>query len=456
MYMKTIFISAFEGAEARNVLRTPIFTTLLSDQNLRLVLFMKNRDRVNLYKNEFGHDRVFFEVVARNSSSGLDALFARLKFTMLRTETTDLRRRLIFEQNGNYFAYYTSLILNRLLARHLLRRIFRILDFYLIKNNTYAPYFEKYNPDLVFLAHLFNEPEIDLLREAKRRGVKSVGLINSWDKVTARCVLRLLPDKLIVFNNLIKDELKEFNEVLDENIFVSGLPQLDHYFSNDFSPREEFFRKIGVDPVKKLLVYAPEGSAYSDADWSVIDLLDRLNKEGKFGKNIAVFVRFQPNDFIDENELKKRPDLKYDYPGMRFSSKRGIDWDMNRQDMRHLKDTLRHMSLLVSYGSSMSIDAAIFDKPILHLHFEPKKDLLPHKAPTRFHAMTHAKKAFSSGGVTQAKNENEFVHGIRNYLENPSLHKEERRMLAVRQCQYLDGRSGERIANFILDFIRSK
>ena len=447
--MKTIFITIFQAVEAKNILRTPILQTLLRDPEVRLVLLTDSEDKVQYHKKEFDSERLIYEVVPRIRVRGLDKIFSGLKYLLLRTDTTDLRRRMDFEKTGNRSLYYTRFALNRILARPSVRKIVRMLDFALVRNRAYAPYFEKYRPDLVFMAHLFEDQEIHLLREAKRRGVKTIGFINSWDKVTARCILRLLPEKIIVFNDIVKKEMEEYNEARAEDIFVSGLPQYDAYVSGVCAPRADFFKKIRIDPRKKLIVYAPLGSSLCDSDWHIIDMLHRVHREGEFGNDAALLVRFQPNDFIDEEELKKRPWLQYDYPGIRFSLKRGLDWDMNFADIRHLRDTLCHCSLLICYASSMGIDAAMFDKPVINLNFEIGRKSALARLPMRFYWMTHYKKALETGGMRLVDSESELVAWVNRYLADPSLDREGRKKLVAQQCRYADGKSGERIGTFI-------
>jgi CDP-glycerol glycerophosphotransferase (TagB/SpsB family) len=441
---KTLFLTIFEGVEARNLLRTSVVPTLLNDPEVRIVLFTKSPERVEYYKKEFNDPRLTYEVIAPIEVKGMDALFAFLKFLLLKTETTDLQR-----------SSHWSLFVSWLLARPWVRKAVRFLDYHLVKNATYNRYFDLYKPQAVLLAHLFDEPELRLLREAKKRGVTTIGFINSWDKVTARCILRLLPDKAIVFNDIVKSEMMEYNEMDEKNIFVSGLPQYDSYFTDrEYAPREELFKKLHLDPEKKLIVYAPLGRSFGASDWDVIDLLYRLQGEGKFGADAAVLVRFQPNDFLDEAELKKRPHLIYDYPGIRFSGTRGVDWDMNAEHLKHLRDTLHHISLLVCYASSVSIDAAVFDKPIININFETRKVDSFEKASTKYYSFTHYKKALRAGGIRLVQNEGELVDWANQYLANPSIDREGRQRLVAEQCQFTDGKSGERIGKFILRLLK--
>ena len=182
----------------------------------------------------------------------------------------------------------------------------------------------------------------------------------------------------------------------------------------------------------------------------MIDLLYELRQKGRFGDHAVLRVRFPPNDYFDYEEINKRPFLRYDYPGVRFSKKRGVDWDMSPRELSHLTDTLRHMSLLICYGSSMSVDAALLDKPVININFEPVTCKSTDLSAVKFYGMTHYKKALETGGIRLVNSERELIKWVTAYLENPSLDHDGRARLAREQCQFLDGRSGERIGKFIL------
>lgn len=450
--MKTIFITVFEGVEAKNILRTDVLPTMLADPEVRLVLLMKNQERVERYKNEFGDKRITYEIApySRAIGRGLDKFFGRLKFILLRTGTKNLQRRLAFETSKNYFVYYAGYAYNVLLARSFVRRLARVLDFLLVRNNLYSFLYDKYKPDLVLLAHLFEEPEIHVLREAKKRGIRTIGFVNSWDKLTVRCIMRLLPDKLVVFNDINKKEAMMHNEVKEADIFVSGIPQYDYYFRPEVSSRADFFRSIGVDFSKKLIVYAPAGHAYGDSDWDIIDFLHDAEVAGRL-KNTALFVRFQPNDILEEAEVKKRPWLRYDYPGMRFSANRGVDWDMNSDDLKRQKDTVYHMALTVSYASSFAVDAIALDRPVVNVGFEIKKPVRPNRDVRHFFKVEHYQNVLKKGGVRVAGNGEELIDLINRYLENPKLESYERKITREEQCKFTDGKSGKRLGKFILE-----
>ena len=433
--MKTIFITVFEGIEIRTVLRTSIFEKL----DLRIVAFTKNKEKAEFYQKEFPH--IKWEVVDWRVQ-GLDKFFQKLKFLLLKTNSTDLHRRIKLRGDAKLFSYFFFYILNFCLARTPIRRIARFLDYHLVRTDIYSDYFKKYDPDLVFVSLPFEEIQIHMLREARRAGIKSIGFISSWDKVTSKCILRVLPDRLICFNDFVKENLIKHNEIKEKNIFVSGIPHYDYYFP--VSDKQEKFNEAF-----RSIVYAPMGKQYSNSDWKVIDLLYKMKDEGKLG-GAELLIRFQPVDEVDENEIRKRPHMIYQHPGQRFSSS-PWDWDMNSTDLNILKHTLSSMDLLICYASSISIDAIIFDKPVININFELEENL--EKPATLYYQLSHYKKALSFNAITLANNPFELEAAIKRYLEYPELHAPERKQLAEYQCKFLDGKSGERVRSFILDML---
>ena len=133
--VKTIFISIFEGVEAKNIMRTPILSTLLKDSNIKIVLFTKSEERVVYYKQQFPDLRLTYEIIKVPPPTGLDRFFASLKFTLLRTETTLLKRRMTYEESGNRIRFAIGLLLNKFF------RSLKPLLLFIISQKTSETYF---------------------------------------------------------------------------------------------------------------------------------------------------------------------------------------------------------------------------------------------------------------------------------------------------------------------------
>ncbi|OGZ97800.1 MAG: hypothetical protein A3J10_01940 [Candidatus Sungbacteria bacterium RIFCSPLOWO2_02_FULL_54_10] len=449
--MKTIGIAIFEGVASKNILRTQILPALLARPDVQVALVAKSRERVAYHEKEFNDARISYTVIEPHRPKGLDAFFARLKFFLLRTETTVMRQRATAPSPLHFFLWS---LLNQALARPTVQKIVRWGDYALVRPLSYAVYFEKHRPDIIVAANLFDEAEAQLVREARLRGIPTIGFVNSWDKTTARSGIRIFPDHFIVFNEQVRDELVRYHGADPAKIFVGGIPQYDQYMIRTPSPRDVFFKSIGIDPHMKLVVYSPLGGTFWSGDWAMIDFLQKIVSEGRLGVNVALLVRFPPNEFVNEKELASRPWLYYDYPGMRFSTARGSDWDMTFPELDHLSDTLTYMSLLICYASSISVDAAILDRPVINIHFTLDESVrFGGFTVEQLYRLTHYRAALASGGIRLVENADALAAQARAYLEHPVQDRKGRARLAREQCAYLDGKSGERIGNFILNYL---
>lgn len=465
--MKTVFITVFQGVEFRNIIRTDIYEVLVSS-GVRLILFTNSTVKRDYYQREFSAPNVIYEVVENYQSSMLGRFFSALKFNLINTKTIDLRREQDLRRNGKQFRYWFKFLFNRICARQVFRKVARWLDWRLVKEDFFAPYFEKYRPNLVLLAHLFGDVEVAFLRSARRRGVYTLGLVNSWDKLTARCMMRLKPDTLVVHNKIVKSEAEKYADISSDNIFVSGVPHFDFYKNSRRAERDGFLKKIGLEPHEKIILFCPAGTSKdlvdylyknklplhaSDPDTEMIILLDKLLSSGDLPPDLRLVVRFPPNDnVIIKSDYSYRTKIIFQTPGRRFSLKRGQDWDMDKKDFQELADTLYHASVVITYPSTMVIDAAVFNKPVINVNIDFPNT--PTGFLTWFYEVTHYQPVLKSGAVKLANTETELIECLRSYLADPMGDEEGRRRLAGWECGSLDGRAGERVAKFILSKIK--
>lgn len=453
--MRTILITIFHGAAAKNILRTRVLASLLVEPDVRVVCLMRFPGRAESYRKEIPHERVLYDTFYGVPRGALERVFSFLKFRLIRTATTTLRHRMAYDAHRNYLRYCVGSIFNWAAARRSVRSLIRFFDYYCIGDPGFGAVLARYRPDAVVVTSVFDDGESSMLRESKKRGIKTFGYVNSWDKLTARASVRILPDTLIVFNEILKREAREYADMPENRIAVCGIPQYDQYITDMPTPREEFFRKNGFDTAKHLILYAPVGITFSDSDWEVIDLLHELisNKEIH---NAQLLVRFPPNDFLDEQELSRRPWMKYDLPGIRFGKERSEDWDMNFDELRRLTDLLAYSAVVVGYSASIIVDAAVLGKPSVGVNFEVKQSQSLALSPIQRYKTEHFKKVLRAGGIRLAGSRQELVDSINGYLRDPSLDKDKRQRFVQEQCWRLDGKSGERVAKVVLSAARTK
>jgi hypothetical protein len=112
-------------------------------------------------------------------------------------------------------------------------------------------------PDVVLVTpHLMpSSTDAHYARSAAATGVPTAVCIASWDNLSSKQLLRVVPDLLTVWNDVQKEEAVELHGVPEARVVATGAQCFDHWFGWRPRPREKFCSRIGLDPSKPYVVY---------------------------------------------------------------------------------------------------------------------------------------------------------------------------------------------------------
>ena len=454
--MKTIFITSFHPLISRNILSTDILKILKDQKNLRIVIFTVDYKKP-YFEKEFAGINIIIEGMRAKPLSGLSLFFTHVALVLLNTPTMRIKARGKLEQDKNYFNYFIARLGAIMFGRSkTLRRLARFFDYTLAPKETFKKYVDTYKPSLVFSTDVLNDNDIKLLQEARSSCVRTIGMVRSWDNFSAKGVMRILPQKLIVSNEILKKEAVDYNDMESEDIFVAGIPHYDFYINHERTPRQKFFQEIGADPNKKLILFAPTGDRYirdNNTDWQILDILKKAILEKVIPANSQVLVRFPPGDTCNLNNFVPPDFMIFDRPGTVFNSLTFKDRDLSHKDDVRLADSLYYSDVVISGPSTIMIDGAVFNKPIILINFDgwTKRDYFD--SISRHYDSEHISRVAKGGGVRLVDSKEELIKWTNNYLGNPRLDEKERKQMIKEQACYLDGRSSERVARFLLETV---
>ncbi len=128
----------------------------------------------------------------------------------------------------------------------------------------------------------------------------------------------------------------------------------------------------------------------------------------------------------------------------------GLAIDITSENQRHLANTLRHSDVVVNVASTLAIEAAIFDTPVVNVSFDGEAPSDWVRSARRYYRFTHYVNITRHGAVRVAESPAQLVEQVGRYLDDPSLDREGRRRVVLEQCQFLDGRAAERVAAFVV------
>jgi len=114
-------------------------------------------------------------------------------------------------------------------------------------------------------------------------------------------------------------------------------------------------------------------------------------------------------------------------------------------------NTMRHADIIVNLCSSIVLDGAVFDKPVINVTFDPEPGM-PNGELVRDinYKWDHYKPITESGGTWLAKDTDEILEAIRVYSRTPELHSAQRKEMLRFICGEVDGHAAERMADGVM------
>jgi len=313
--------------------------------------------------------------------------------------------------------------------------------------------FERLRPDvLVTPTPGVLTADVRLLRRAQSEGVPSVTFVQGWDNLSSKTIIGARPDRLLVWNEPMYQEATTLHGFRTEQVRITGAPHFDPYVTRaGWTGRADYVRSLGLDPDKKLIVYAGSPRRYFGETFEVLELLVAAQADGRLGPDTQIALRLHPQvvDGRDAEDLRRyerfRGRVYLDIP--RGST--GLVADYRPDGIRHVGQMLDACAVTLNVASSFTLDACIFDRPVVNIRFDGEHDKPYLQSVRRQYDTEHYGIVLRSGAVRLADSPAALVEEIRRYLADPSLERANRAGLVRQLCGRVDGRSGARVADEI-------
>jgi hypothetical protein len=295
--------------------------------------------------------------------------------------------------------------------------------------------------------------EMALMEAARKMGLPTAVMIRSRDNLSAK--IQHIPDAdaYFVWADTTRDFLLYmYPEIPAEQVHVTGSPQFDRHLNPAYRlTREEFFRQIGLDPNRPLVVYTTATPQLIAHEIEITQHLADAVRDGKLINNAQLLVRGHPRGFGSDYPLLRRT-----YPGVAVYPPptnipyRSAEHEANvvklilEDEPMHLA-TLAYQDVQVNVSGTMIVDSAILDKPSVGVYYDIPADIPEGISVRRFYQRSDMRPIVNSGGVRLAHSPDEAIDLINHYLKNPALDAQGRQRIRDTECGLLDGQAGHRI-----------
>ena len=112
---------------------------------------------------------------------------------------------------------------------------------------------------------------------------------------------------------------------------------------------------------------------------------------------------------------------------------------------------MAHSDVVVNFASTTTVEAAIFDTPVVNIGFDDTPALPLPLSIGRYYQFEHYQPVVETGAARIAESVDDLVQAVRGYLANPDADAAGRRELVNRCCTHTDGLAGVRAARWVLN-----
>jgi hypothetical protein len=224
-------------------------------------------------------------------------------------------------------------------------------------------YLREHAPDVLVLASLTlsRSQQLDLLKAARSLRIPVSAAIMSWDHLSSKALLHVVPDQVIVWNEVQKREAIELHGLPADRIAITGAQCYDQWFTRTPErSREEFCRSVGLRSDRPFVLWVH--SALTPTPDPPEPVLVRRWIEALRGssdprvRELGVLVRPHPE------RLKEWAGVPLDgYANVAFHGSNPIDSSAKTEYF----DSLYYSSAVVGLVTSAFLEAAIVGRPVL-------------------------------------------------------------------------------------------
>lgn len=454
---KTILITLERGMIVRNIVNSGVLGRLAEKYNLIIATPLPNDKRL------LKHVGLGFKYHAlhNHNYSRFEEMFVAVYKSLIYNETVHIKSKYGFKHKALegvwsgirfWFVYIVfGLFLSKIKP---LRKLWRFLDKIFFTKDYYEDLFLNNKIDAVFVANIHWKNEAYLLKSAQKHKVPCIGMTKSWDNFS-KDGYRAKVDRLVVWNDFMRDEAIEYQGYKTGEIDVVGVPQFDIYKSfSKSNDRDEFLKIYGLSPLKKVIVFGQESKFLSPEDKSLVYLLKNWIIENR--KNYQILIR--PH-FAHEESLSEFLDLVDNdvvfLDTIHSKSKFKDTWDYSFTHDRRLALTMTCADVVITSVSTLILDACAADTEVITYNFDVSSNVRYKDSISRLYEVLWFIELRKSGlDEFTCCSFDDLTSRIEGVLEGGLFTSQKTKESLQKRFLYkVDGNSAERLENSISTFV---
>jgi len=242
-------------------------------------------------------------------------------------------------------------------------RVLNLIELAIPPDQFIADIIAEQKPDAVLVTPLVDigSDQVEYIKACRTLGIRSGLCVHSWDNLTNKGLIRVVPDQVFVWNDAQKREAVTMHGARPEQVIATGAPVYDQWFARRPSTtRDEFCRKVGLSPDKPFVLYLCSSQFIAPDEAVFIEKWVRA-------------VRSAPDPRVRQLGILIRPHPENVQPWQRFDESdltdvvlwpRGGANPVDQASKNDYFDSMYHSAAAVGINTSAQIESGIVGHPV--------------------------------------------------------------------------------------------
>lgn len=300
--------------------------------------------------------------------------------------------------------------------------------------------------DLVVSTSCVVRDEVPYLLAAEELGIPTLGCILSFDNLTSKGILPVFDDYAVWSPRMADEVLRLYPDRDPARIHVTGTPQFDVHRREALRwSRARTLERLGLEASDRYLAFAANCAAYTPSEPALVRAFLQHAGRHPVLRDHRLVVRPHPGD-----DPARWSGLAESDRRLVMSWPRSADGRFSSEEAQaRLVSTLAHADACLNMASTMSLDAAVLDTPVVCVAFALPEGSLEDWLAAACYATTHYAPIAVSGGVRLARSLDALVEETAAAVVAPDRDRAARARLVNDVCGPTDGGAAGRIAALI-------
>ena len=286
---------------------------------------------------------------------------------------------------------------------------------------------------------------------ARDLGIPVVTSILSFDNLTSRSVIPPYDHYFVWHEGMRAQLMRLYPETPRDHVTVTGTPQFDFHRDPAYRrTRAETLAALGVPADARYVLYAASFAGLAPDEPELVRRIAELMQRVPALRALWLVVRIHPL----ETRERWRPVTDI-FPNVVVQTAWATPpdrdgWTLSTPaDQARLVSALEHAEMCVNVASTMTLDAALLDRPVIGIDFSAERDA-PRGIMYEEYGVEHYRPLVERGGLRVAKSWTNLSSLMETAVSDPGRDRLQRAQMVEYECGRADGCAADRLTAALL------